>query len=243
MTGSHSLNTLFVDSRYRVQGGPSDFQINLGRPLDVHDGVRLRIDHVRFTDTFPIITGLNRYLYFSNGSGGYVRYEIAPGAYSAVQLASTIQSVSGYPTNYNSQENNLTIHNTNPILTDAQLIAMGVGTPHSINETLGLGTVSEVGSNYTFFAYVNMQPYQEAYLRSKTLRIHGSHGHAKEEDILCAIPLTGGFMSIVVYDMPSTLWHSCRRINTTHLDFQLTDKDSNPLALHGSIAFQISFDD
>ena len=243
MTGSHSLNTLYVDSRYATQGGSSDFTINLSRPLDVQDGVRVRIDNVRFTDTFPLITGLNKYLYFSDRSGGYVRYEIPPGAYSAAQLAATIQNVSGYPTSYNPQENTLTIHNTNPILTDAQLIALGVTTPNSINSTLGLGTLSQVGSNYTFFAFVNMQPYQEAFLRSKTLRVHGSHGHAKEEDILCAIPLTGGYLSIVTYDMSSGVWHYARRINTTHLDFQLTDKDSNPLPLHTSIAFQVTFDD
>ena len=243
MTGTHSLNTLYVDSRYAVQGGSSNFKIDLSRPLVVKDGVRMRIDHVRFTDTFPIITGFNKFLYFSNGSGGYTRFEIAPGAYSASELATAIQQATGYSTNSNARENNLTIHNNHPMLTDAQLLAMGVSTPNSINSTLGLGTLSQVGDGFTFFAFVNMQPFQEAFLRSKTLQVHGSHGHAKEEDILCAIPLTGGYLSIVTYSMPDTLWHVCRHMNLSHLDFQLTDRDSKPLDLHSSLAFQVSFDD
>jgi hypothetical protein len=242
MTGTHSLNTLYVDSRYAVQGGSSSFKLDLSRPLVVKDGVRMRIDHVRFTDTFPIISGSNRYLYFANG-GSYSRYEVAPGAYSASELAAAIQAATGYVTTYNARENNLTINNTHPMLTDAQVIAMGVSTPNSMNSTLGLGTLSQVGADYTFFAYVNMQPYQEAFLRSRTLQVHGSHGHAKEEDILCAIPLTGGFLSIVNYSMPDTLWHVCRHMNLSHLDFQLTDRDSKPLELHSSLAFQVSFDD
>ena len=32
-------------------------------------------------------------------------------------------------------------------------------------------------------------------------------------------------------------------MNLSHLDFQLTDKDSRPLDLHSSLAFQVSFDD
>ena len=243
MTGTHSLNTLYVDSRYAVQGGSSSFKLDLSRPLVVKDGVRMRIDHVRFTDTFPIITGSNRYLYFANGSGGYSRYEVAPGAYSASELAAAIQAATGYVTNYNARENSLMIHNNHPMLTDVQVIAMGVITPNSMNSTLGLGTLLQIGADYTLFAFVNMQPYQEAFLRSKTLQVHGSHGHAKEEDILCAIPLTGGYLSIVTYSMPDTLWHVCRHMNLSHLDFQLTDKDSRPLDLQSSLAFQVSFDD
>ena len=69
------------------------------------------------------------------------------------------------------------------------------------------------------------------------------HGNLKENDILCSIPLTGGFTSIVNYAMPQTTWHDTHHINASTLDFQLTDRNCIPLDLKSSLAFQLTFDD
>ena len=254
---SHTLRTVHIDSRYRVSGSASDFKFQLRDTLDLQDGTRCHIDNVRFTDCWPTITLQNRNIFFSDGNHGVIRYQLSLGAYSGSQIALEIQNKTGYTTTYNTNENTLTIFNPgHPLLSDNDLaytiipskLPAGVNPyqPFSINSLLGYPDNADVGTNYVTFEWVNMQPYSEVYLRSQILRCHGIHGHAMEHDILLSIPLTTGFGTIVKYDMPSTTWHDTHHINTTILDFQLTDKDGNTLPLSGgnnaSISFVLTFD-
>ena len=239
---THSLRTIFVDSRYASSGTSSNFLFPLRDTLHLDEGVRIHVDNVRFTDSFPTITTANQNLYFSNGSTGVLHFQIAPGAYSALDLATSIQAATGYTCAYNPQLNSLTIFNPHPILSDTQAIAAGFNPPNSINATLGLDS-AQLSSGQTVFPFVTVQPYQEVFLRSRTLKVRGVHGNLKENDILCAIQLTGGFTSIVNFSMPVTTWHDSHHINASTLDFQLTDRHCIPLDLKSSLAFQITFDD
>ena len=241
---SHTLRTVYIDSRYRISGSASDFKCQLRDTLDLEDGTRCHIDNVRFTDCWPTITLQNRNMYFSNGHGGIDMYSLDLGSYSGSQFALEIQNKTGFTTTYSTNENSLTIFNPgHALLSDAQLTFPN---PFSVNSLLGNPDNAEIGTNYVTFKWVNMQPYSEVYLGSQVLRCHGIHGHKKENDILLSVPLTGGFGTIVSYDMPSTTWHDTHHINTTVLDFQLTDKDGNIVPLAGgknaSIAFVLTFD-
>ncbi len=62
--------SLYIDSRYRALGTPSNFTYQLVESLNLH-GARMRIDAVRFTDSFYTIEETNQHLYFK-GAGKHV---------------------------------------------------------------------------------------------------------------------------------------------------------------------------
>ena len=90
--------TLYVDSRVAASGAGSDFSIMLRETVHIHPGARIRVDKVRFVDSF-LTTDLGRYLYYKDGVGGFVYHEIPEQAYTPTRLAAAIQSITGCLTN------------------------------------------------------------------------------------------------------------------------------------------------
>ena len=54
--------TLYVDSRAAASGSHSDFQVTLRETVHIRPGARLRVDKVRFVDSF-LTTDMGRYIY------------------------------------------------------------------------------------------------------------------------------------------------------------------------------------
>ena len=77
--------SLYIDSRYRATGTPSNFTYELAESLNLH-GARLRVDVVRFTDSFYTIE-TNRDLYFKGVGNTLDIYYLPIMAYNGARLA------------------------------------------------------------------------------------------------------------------------------------------------------------
>ena len=98
--------TIYVDSRAAVFGTDSDFSVTLRETIHIHPGARLRVDKVRFVDSF-LTTDLGRYLYYRDASDDFRHIEIPEQAYTPTRLAAAIQYATGRPTTYTESTNQI----------------------------------------------------------------------------------------------------------------------------------------
>jgi hypothetical protein len=244
--------SLYVDSRYRSYGTPSDFMYELSESLNLHNA-RLRVDAIRFTDSFYTIGETNRNLYFKGAGNTLDTYYLPMMAYNGARLAAQLQYLTNRTCSFSDLTGDLTMANVagSPLLNDDQLWAYPASQfvdaspsdPKSCNNILGPGEVSEDGSIITFH-FISMAPYQDLYLRSRALACKNVRGPAHTHDILCKIPLTQGIGRVVTaetsigvyYELPQT-------VSLRTLDFRLTDHRGIAVNLRGgSLSFQIVFD-
>ena len=62
------MTTIYVDSRKRVAGSDSDFEVDLGESLHLQSDARLAVYKIRLADSF-LSTDRGRYLYWVDGAG------------------------------------------------------------------------------------------------------------------------------------------------------------------------------
>ena len=240
---------IWVDSRARVSGSDSDFEIALRETVHLSDA-RVRIDHLSFTDSF-FTTDAGRYLYFASGSG-FVSVSIPEACYTGFTMASAIQAATNRDTVYNVMTNSIShtlASASQRWLSDEELAARTGAFPagasstdfRSLNTVLGKG-VNE-GSTVTW-PFVRMSPWPVVYLRSSRLRCEHHHGPRGTHDILCSVPLTGGVGSQLDSSSPVGVYYnlaggsSCRTI-----DFQLTDWLGRAVDLRSRpLSFQLIFE-
>ena len=240
---------IWVDSRARVSGSDSDFEIALRETVHLSDA-RVRIDHLSFTDSF-FTTDAGRYLYFASGSG-FVSVSIPEACYTGFTMASAIQAATNRDTVYNVMTNSIShtlASASQRWLSDEELAARTGAFPagasstdfRSLNTVLGKG-VNE-GSTVTW-PFVRMSPWPVLYLRSSRLRCEHHHGPRGTHDILCSVPLTGGVGSQLDASSPVGVYYnlaggsSCRTI-----DFQLTDWLGRAVDLRSRpLSFQLIFE-
>ena len=60
------MTTIYVDSRKRVAGSDSDFEVDLGESLHLQSDARLAVYKIRIADSF-LSTDRGRYLYWVGG--------------------------------------------------------------------------------------------------------------------------------------------------------------------------------
>ena len=200
-------NIIYVDSRFRtnVSDSDSNFSFQLAQSLELI-GARFRIDACHFIDSFYTVENFSCNVYFSSSSApGYTSYQIPIGMYTGADFASVLQSVTGRTCTYNTQLNSL-VMNDPTIMTDTQLIALGISNPNSINGILRHGdkivdaanfvvipSTSVQSGSYITFPFLDLQCYDSVYLRSYTLSCPNSRASCRQpNDILLKIPLTGG---------------------------------------------------
>ena len=183
--------SIYVDSRVAAIGAGSDFSVTLRETVQINPGARIRIDKVRFVDSF-LTTDLGRYLYYKDGGGSFIAYELPEQAYTATRLAAAIQSITGRATSY--QEATNQIHQTFfpglELLTDLELkmsFPTGVfpsgasaSQPRSLNSVLGPPVYE---TDFVNFMFPKMSPYDDLYLRSSKLSCQNVHGPFGEHDI------------------------------------------------------------
>ena len=147
---------IWVDSRARVSGSDSDFEIALRETVHLSDA-RVRIDHLSFTDSF-FTTDAGRYLYFASGSG-FVSVSIPEACYTGFTMASAIQAATNRDTVYNVMTNSIShtlASASQRWLSDEELAARTGAFPagasstdfRSLNTVLGKG-VNEGSSTIT----------------------------------------------------------------------------------------------
>ena len=240
---------IWVDSRMRVSGTDSDFEVSLRESVHLSDA-RVRVDNLTFVDSF-LTTDAGQYLYFGAANNGLSYVSVPEGAYTGFTLASAIQSATGRDTSYSLMTNSIshTLAANAPWLSDADIAARSgafpVGAspsdPRSLNAVLGEGTTS--GSTVTW-AFVRMAPWTVLYLRSNRLRCENHHGPRGTHDILASVSLLGGVGTQVEASSPTGTYYnlaggsSCRTI-----DFRLTDWLGRTVNLRGRpLSFQLIFD-
>ena len=81
-----------LDSRKRVAGSDSDFEVDLGESLHLQSDARLAVYKIRLADSF-LSTDRGRYLYWVDAALGTLNWALLPeGAYTGARLAAWISS-------------------------------------------------------------------------------------------------------------------------------------------------------
>jgi hypothetical protein len=242
--------SIYVDSRVASSGTGSDFSVTLRESVHIHPGARIRIDKVRFVDSF-LTTDLGRYLYYKDEGGGVAYFEVPEQAYTATRLAAAIQSVTGRTTVYTESTNQIqqVVYPGLELLSDLQLKAMAYSGypsdassmfPRSLNAVLGPSTTE---NGYITFMFPKMSPYDDLYLRSSKLSCQNIHGPFGEHDILCKITLDQGVSRVQSDESPWDLYNEITQTSMKTIDFRLTDYAGKTVNLRGrSLSFQITID-
>ena len=101
------MTTIYVDSRKRVAGSDSDFDVDLGESLHLQSDARLAVYKIRLADSF-LSTDRGRYLYWVDAALGALNWASLPeGAYTGPRLAAWISS--NFATATYSETNSLSV--------------------------------------------------------------------------------------------------------------------------------------
>jgi len=242
--------TLYIDSCAAASGSDSDFQVTLRETVHIRPGARLRVDKVRFVDSF-LTTDMGRYIYYKDGAGALAYFALPEQAYSGTRLAAQIQVATGRGTTYAEATNSLTqvVFGGQEWLSDADLKTYTTGfpdgasasVPMSINGVLGPASTESTGN--LVWGFVKMSPYDDLYLRSRKLSCQNVHGAVGDHDILCKITLDQGVSKVQSDDCPSDVYNDITEMSFKTLDFRLTDYLGRVVNLRGrSLSFQITID-
>ena len=244
------MTTIYVDSRKRVAGSDSDFEVDLGESLHMQSDARLAVYKIRIADSF-LSTDRGRYLYWVDAALGTLNWALLPeGAYTGSRLAAWISSNFATAT-YSETTNSLSVayDGNRLILNDLELqqqFPNVVDYPTSpaaspSDHTLGPSFVS---GGQQVFEFVRMNCYNEVYLRCPQLanasRVLGNLG----EDILSKITLKSGVGTIVETGSDDGHFMAVRGpITLRHLRFRLTDLEGQVVRLRGSsLSFMLFLD-
>ena len=86
------MTAIYVDSRKRVAGSDSDFEVDLGESLHLQSDARLAVYKIRLADSF-LSTDRGRYLYWVDAALGTLNWALLPeGAYTGARLTAWISS-------------------------------------------------------------------------------------------------------------------------------------------------------
>ena len=186
------MTTIYVDSRKRVAGSDSDFEVDLGESLHLQSDARLAVYKIRLADSF-LSTDRGRYLYWVDAALGTLNWALLPeGAYTGARLAVWISSNFATAT-YSEKTNSLSVayDGNRLILNDLELRQQfpdypsappaSPAKPFSVDHMLGPSFVS---GGQQIFEFVRMMAHNEVYLRCAQLanasRVLGNLG----DDIL-----------------------------------------------------------
>jgi hypothetical protein len=242
--------TIFVDSRAAVSGSDADFSIVLRETVRISPGARLRVDKLRFVDSF-FTTDMGRFLYYKDGAGSVVYFGLPEQAYSGTRLAAQIQLMTGRTTTYNEGTNSIqqVVFAGQEWLSDAELKTFTSGfpagfsatMPSSINSVLGPG--GEDSNGNLVWSFVKMSPYEDLYLRSRKLAAMNVHGVLGDHDVLCKVTLDQGISKVQTDQSPKDVWSDITESSFKTLDFKLTDYYGRIVNLRGrSLSFQLTID-
>ena len=165
------MTTIYVDSRKRVAGSDSDFEVDLGESLHLQSDARLAVYKIRLTDSF---------LWVDAALGTLNWAQLPEGAYTGPRLAAWISSNFATAT-YSETTNSLSVAygGNRLILNDLELRQQfpdaadypaappaSPAKPFSVDHMLGPSFVSD---GQQIFEFVRMMARNEVYLRCAQL--------------------------------------------------------------------------
>ena len=235
------MTTIYVDSRKKVAGSDSDFEVDLGESLHLQSDARLAVYKIRLADSF-LSTDRGRYLYWVDAALGTLNWALLPeGAYTGARLAAWISSNFATAT-YSETTNSLSVayDGNRLILNDLELRQQFPDAadyrpplPPSPSTYHMLGP-SFVSGGQQIFEFVRMMAHNEVYLRCAQLanasRMLGNLG-----DNISKITLKSGVGTIVETGLDDGHFMALRGpVTLKHMRFRLTDLDGNVVRLRGS---------
>ena len=170
------MTTIYVDSRKRVAGSDSDFEVDLGESLHLQSDARLAVYKIRLADSF-LSTDRGRYLYWVDAALGTLNWASLPeGAYTGTRLAAWIsfnfatatysETTNSLSVAYNGNRlilNNLELRQQFPDAADYPAAPPASPTkPFSVDHALGPSFVSGC-------EFVRMMAHNEVHLRCAQL--------------------------------------------------------------------------
>ena len=241
------MTTIYVDSRKRVAGSDSDFEVDLGESLHLQSDAQLAVYKIRLADSF-LSTDRGRYLYWVDAALGTLNWALLPeGAYTGPRLAAWISSNFATAT-YSETTNSLSVayDGNRLILNDLELRQQfpdaadyPAAPPASPTKPFSVDGPSFVSGGQQVFEFVKMMAHNEVYLRCAQLanasRVLGNLG----DDILSKITLKSGVGTIVETGSDDGHFMALRGpVTLRHMRFRLTDLDGNVVRLRGlSLSF------
>ena len=248
------MKLIYVDSRARVSGTSTNFQISLREPIAVSEGQMMRVDQVRFPMTLTTVTTSNRWLYTARGLT-YSRVALELGTYTGQELVTHIRArlatlglAVGVEWLNLSSGLRITFAGALRLLTDAEIAELPVGTfeawlptdrPRSFNDNLG----SRIGGTGSItFPFVNLTAADTLYLCSRTLSNEACFGPRGNHDVLAKLAVDDPLGSIHRSDMPTNLYHRLPELTLKMLDFSLQDRHGDVVSLAGELSFVLSID-
>ena len=225
------MTTIYVDSRKRVAGSDSDFEVDLGESLHLQSDARLAVYKIRLADSF-LSTDRGRYLYWVDAALGTLNWALLPeGAYTATATYSeTTNSLSVAYDGNRLILNDLELRQQFPNAADYPA-APPPTKPFSVDHMLGPSFVS---GGQQVFEFVPMMARNEVYLRCAQLanasRVLGNLG----DDILSKITLKNGVNTMETGSDDGHFMALRGPVTLRHMRFRLTDLDGNVVRLRGS---------
>ena len=230
------MRQIFVDSRDRISGTPSDFTIQLPATLVLPEGHTCRIDDLRVPITIPTVSSLNNTIEVLMGSSSYTvtvptsQYD-GPGLASAVQTALQGAVPGTWTCYYSTALISMTVSCTNPFsFTGGSFMKQLLQRPYT-NTSFGY-----------YFSYVPVVGCDVIYLCSKNFATMDTVGPTGSNDTLCSVPVNTPYGGVQVTSMSSVVWIDCPAICTQQLSFQLRDRDYNILHQVPNISFVLTID-
>ena len=225
------MTTIYVDSRKRVAGSDSDFEVDLGESLELQSDARLAVYKIRLADSF-LSTDRGRYLYWVDAALGTLNWALLPeGAYTGPRLAAWISSnfaTATYSETTNSLSvaydgnrlvlNNLELRQQFPDAADYPAAPPASPTkPFSVDHMLGPSFVS---GGQQVFEFVKMMAHNEVYLRCAQL---ANASRVLGDDVLSKITLKSGVGTIVETGLDDGHFMALRGpVTLRHMRFRLS---------------------
>lgn len=231
--------TIYVDSRDRISGTPSNFTIQLRRTLDTTDRKhRMRVDLLRLPLTIPTIRATNNTMTFDL-EGSVVTITIPSRQYDANSLPQTIQAL-------------LTASTTGRTWTvnyDVTTVSMTISCSQPFTVTGGSFATQLMSRPYTTtfnsirFSYVPLNGVDVIFLCSDQFASVDIHGPNGSHDILLPCNITSPFGSVQEFSYPVPDYIDCPAFATNTLSFTLRDRNHDLLTDYlQNVSFLLTID-
>ena len=232
---------IFVDSRDRISGTPSNFTIALKHTLNTTDRPhRMRVDHLRLPITIPTITDQTNVLKVSLDGTSFTSVTIPATQYDAISFPQTLRDrlnstipARSWNVVYDLNKISLTISANGFFSLD------GDG---SLNKRLKQHHWID-GGNFVEFTYCPLNGADVIFLCSDQFSSIDNHGPAGSHDVLLPCNITAPFGSVQEFSSTIPDFVSCPPISTNTLTFQLRDRSHTLLTEYlQNVSFLLTID-
>ena len=230
---------IFVDSRDRIRGTPSNFTIQLRRTLNTTDRPhRMRVDFLRLPITFPTIRSTNNTMTFNVG-GSIVTITLPSRQYDVNSLPQTILALLAAGTT----------GMTWTVAYDVTTITMTIACSQPFQVTGGSFADQLMARPYTTtansiqFSYVTLNGADVIFLCSDQFASVDNHGPNGSHDVLLPCNITSPFGSVQEFSYPVPDYIDCPAFATNTLSFQLRDRNHDLLTDYlQNVSFLLTID-